>query len=123
MVNILVVSCTQDTLKMRKELLEFAFPEAQIAPFVDPLLAAQYVGGHDVDLALCDFRLRIIDGIQLIKLLQRQNDKVIPALTESDGRHRADAQTLGIGYLPQPISPRELRSFYSGAVVLREDAI
>lgn len=121
--KILAVSCTQETLRERKNELAAAFPDAEIAAFVDPLLAAQYCSGRAMDLALCDYRLRIIDGIQLIKLLQRQNGSLIAALTESDGGHGSDARALGIGYFPQPVAPQTLCGFYAGAVRMREDAV
>lgn len=73
-----------------------AFPWAQRQAYLDPLLAIKCNQSWGADMVICEFALRIIDGIQLIKLLRQQNRNIAPVLLERDGRHSRDADNLDI---------------------------
>jgi len=86
-----------------------AFQSAEIRPFLDPLTAVKDNQSRNADLVLCEFPLRIIDGIQLIKLLRQQNQAIVPVLLEPDESHGRDADNLDIPHMPGP-EPSALRS-------------
>ena len=76
-----------------------AFPSAERQAYLDPLLAVKHNQSWQADLVVCEFTLRIIDGIQLIKLLHRQNPDIVPILLEPDADHSRDADNLDIPHL------------------------
>jgi CheY-like chemotaxis protein len=88
-----------------------AFPAAERQAYLDPLLAVKHNQNWNTDLIICEFSLRIIDGIQLIKLLRQQNQTVIPILLEPDGSHSRDADNLDIPNLTAA-EPSELRRIW-----------
>ena len=79
-----------------------AFPLAERQLFLDPLLAVKYNQDWDADMVVCEFSMRIIDGIQLIKLLRQQNRNIVPVLLEPGEAHGRDADDLGVSYLTEP---------------------
>ena len=79
-----------------------AFPSAERQMFLDPLLAVKHNQSWRADLIVCEFALRIVDGIQLIKLLGQQNRGIVSVLLGADEGHNRDADNLGIYHLAQP---------------------
>lgn len=107
--RILVVSSTAESETQTVSAARLAFRSAEIQSFLDPLMAVKQNQDKSADLVLCEFSLRIIDGIQLIKLLRQQNRGIVPVLLEPDEGHGRDAENLGIPHLPGP-EPAALRS-------------
>lgn len=97
--RVLVVSSTAEVGAHAMTAAAMAFPWAQRQAYLDPLLAIKCNQSWGADMVICEFALRIIDGIQLIKLLRQQNRNIAPVLLERDGRHSRDADNLDISLL------------------------
>ncbi|MDD3193896.1 MAG: hypothetical protein PHE47_08680 [Oscillospiraceae bacterium] len=110
--RILAVFGTQGNMDATLPAIREAFPQAELVPFIDPLLAVKHCLSQKTDSVVCDYTLRIMDGIQLIKSLQKQNSEVLPILIEYRDWHKKDARNLGIGYLERPVSAPALRQVY-----------
>ncbi|MDD3336218.1 MAG: hypothetical protein PHI98_11995 [Eubacteriales bacterium] len=94
--KILVVSSTDTSQAGNVAAVSEAFPGAEQAAFLDPLLAIKHNVSWNADAVLCEFALRIIDGIQLVKLLRQQNQRILPILIVPLGEKSRDADNLAI---------------------------
>jgi len=100
--RILVVASASETGESIMASAVLAFPSAERQMFLDPLLAVKHNQSWRADLIVCEFALRIVDGIQLIKLLGQQNRGIVSVLLGADEGHNRDADNLGIYHLAQP---------------------
>ena len=100
--RVLVVTSTAETGERVMASTALAFPTAERQLLLDPLLAVKYNQDWDADMVVCELSMRIIDGVQLIKLLRRQNRNIVPVLLEPGEVHGRDADDLDIPHLPEP---------------------
>ncbi|MDD3409592.1 MAG: hypothetical protein PHY12_02165 [Eubacteriales bacterium] len=99
--KILMVSSGSKALTDMIVAVEAVFPGAEQARFLDPLLAIKHNLSWHADTVICDFSLRIIDGIQLIQMLRKQNRDILPILIASAKEPCRDADNLGILHVAQ----------------------
>jgi len=109
--KVLVVSSTPELGTRMMEASALAFPGAERRVYIDPLLVVKHNQSWNADLVVCEFSLSIIDGIQLIKLLRKQDRGIAAVLLEKDGAHSRDADNLDIPHLREP-EPEALKQIW-----------
>jgi CheY-like chemotaxis protein len=83
----------------------------------DEALAA--VSGGTVDIALIDFNMPSIDGLELVANIRKTHPKMPVAVVSANVQNEivARARELNAGFIPKPLTDENLAAFLSGAAL------
>jgi diguanylate cyclase (GGDEF)-like protein/PAS domain S-box-containing protein len=109
--EILIIDDTESNIRLLKSILERQ-GDYQIKTFKDPLKAADYISQHNFDLALIDYNMPHMNGIELINVIRHKDhcryQPLIMITSEEDQNILYDALTAGANdFLRKPIDQTE----------------
>ena len=113
--NVLVVDDQTSNLLLVAEILSGISPNIDVLTFSEPLEAVSYAADHPLDLVVTDYSMPGLDGIGVIRQLQRMGHLIdlpivmVTAIDDMDLRYAAlDAGAAD--FLARPINPRECQA-------------
>lgn len=114
--NILTVGSSADALAALRGILERLFPDAQIVPMTDPLMAGKYAFHNRVDLLLAEAEMKRMDGLQLIRFVRQEQPGVRAYLLGREKVLRALTAGLpgAVGRIPYPLRAEEAAAILRG---------
>lgn len=112
-----------DDSKLARMVLTSAFrrirPDWQLLEANSGDEALKAVSGGAVDLALIDFNMPGIDGLELVETIRRSHPKMPVALVSANVQHEimARARELDAAFVAKPLTDEALGAFLSGAAL------
>ena len=94
-----------ETLANLSEAVHLAFPDAQVLPFQDELLAGQYISNNPVDFLFARVDNRRMSGFDILRFVRRVDNAPNTVLVADSQELRDDAiRADAFGFLPRPIT-------------------
>jgi putative two-component system response regulator len=110
--NVLIVDDAATNVMLMRHLVEKKLSDCQVDSFTDPLEALAWVEDNDPDLAIVDYMMPGIDGIEFAKRFRQSPGKaetpLLMVTASNDRKVRYDALQLGVNdFLNKPIDTTE----------------
>lgn len=124
---IVVIDDQPTTVKLLDKILKNIkkFPDVTVVPFTDETKALGWLKVNTADLILLDYKLPLISGIQLIKLLRQwpgySNVPIVMVTAYDESEIRYEALDAGAtDFITKPINYRECQARCANLLSLRE---
>ncbi len=110
--NVLIVDDAETNVMLMRHLVEKKLDDCKVQSFTDPLEALVWVEANDPDLAIVDYMMPGIDGIEFTKRFRQFAGKsetpLLMVTASNDRKVRYDALQLGVNdFLNKPIDTTE----------------
>ena len=123
--KIVIVDDQEALLRVMKRALDQAF-EAEITTFSDPFSAMNYVMSHPVDLAIVDYKMPSINGVDFLAALKSARPDMIRIIMsgQSDPAFLSDAinEAEVFRFIKIPWDTQELYAIVYKALKIRQAA-
>jgi CheY-like chemotaxis protein len=112
-----------DDSKLARMVLTGAFrrvrPEWQVVEATSAEDALEAISAGSVDLALVDFNMPAVDGLELLARIRESHPQMPLALVSANVQHEvmARARELNAAFVPKPLTDEALAAFLSGAAL------
>jgi len=124
MATVVIVDDQQISLRILEQLAHSLDEVEAVHSFRDPVAALDWVAGHEVDLALVDYCMPVIDGAEFIARFRALPGceqvplVVVTAATRRDVRYRA-LEAGATDFLPKPVDHVEFRARSRNLLTMR----
>ena len=123
--RIVIVDDQEALLRVMKRALDQAF-EAEITTFSDPFAAMSYVMSHPVDLAIVDYKMPSINGVDFLAALRSARPDMVRIIMsgQSDPAFLSDAinEAEVFRFIKIPWDTQELYSIVYKALKIKKTA-
>jgi PleD family two-component response regulator len=122
-VRVLIIEDNETTMGLLRQLVERA-ETCEVIPFTNPTEAAKEIGELDFDLALIDYAMPEMDGIEVIRAIRRvdkyRSVPIVMVTAENEKATRLEAFNAGAtDFLSKPIEPVEFKARVRNLLALR----
>jgi CheY-like chemotaxis protein len=112
-----------DDSKLARMVMAGAFrrirPDCTLVETANGEEAMAVVSGGAVDIALIDFNMPGVDGLELVSTIRKTHPVMPVAVVSANVQNEiiARARELNAGFIPKPLTDEALAAFLSGAVL------
>ncbi len=112
LLKILAVDTDRSALLTLTHCLCSMYPDDEIKPFFDPLLAVQYAFHHEVNAVYTEIAMKGLNGFELMRLIgSKQTSPVLFVFVTETNDYRAAARCfMADGYTLKPVNREKLLS-------------